>query len=399
MPLKSQKSRWWLYGLLICFFLFLGWQFYPKKAPPPRGMMEGAPPVRVAVAIRQNVPQFLTGLGTVQPSGDVLVQSRVSGQLIGLHFREGQRVEAGQLLAEIDPRPFQAELDKARGALEKDRAQLDNAKRDLTRYARLVKGDYIAEQQYQNQKALARQWEGAVEADRAAVEAAALQLEYSRIVAPISGRLGLRAVDEGNQITANDPAGIVRITETTPCDVLFTLPDSQLGLVMEELHKREANPDLPPLPVQAWDKENKTLLATGELVSMDNQIDNATGTVRLKARFPNDNYALYPNQFVNIRLLVRVIPMALTVPQASVQLGAKGSYCYKIENEKDGSGNAVFQEITPGIIAGPVQIIEKGLEEGDLVVVDGVDRLRDNIDVHIAATMETPHVDMEAANF
>lgn len=352
-------------------------------------MMGALPPVRIATAITQNVPHYLNGLGTVLPSGDVLVQSRVSGQLLKLHFQEGQRIKAGDLLAEIDPRPFRAELEQARGTLARDKAQLETARRDLSRYAKLAKNDYIAEQQYENQRSLVQQWEGTVEADQAAVDAAALQVEYSRITAPISGRLGLKAVDEGNQITANAPEGIVRITETSPCDVVFTLPEKQVSLITSALRKHELTPGSAPLKVEAWDREDKTLLATGELISLDNQIDSATGTVRLKARFPNTDHHLYPNQFVNARLLVQTIPDAITIPAAAVQLGANGSYCYTIE-EKDGRELAHYQPITPGIIDSGVQIIEAGLKAGAKVVVDGIDRLRNDMPIKIAAQMETP---------
>lgn len=394
-PSTKKRGKYWLIAGIICIAAFVTWHyFFNAPAKMPSMPVGDAPPVRVAKAIRQNVPHFLNGLGTVQPSGEVLVQSRVNGQLNAIHFKEGQRVFAGELLAEIDPRPFQAALDQAKGSLEKDMAQLDNARRDLARYAKLVKGDYIAEQQYQNQRALVRQWEGAVEADKAAVDSAALQLEYSRVTAPISGRLGLRAVDEGNQITANDPGGIVRITEISPCDVVFTLPENQVGIVTQALRKREADPQLPPLLVQAWDREDKTLLATGQLVSLDNQIDNATGTFRLKARFANEDETLYPNQFVNARLLVQVIPDAVTVPTAAVQLGSKGFYCYVIANspENPDQSVAIYTTITPGIIDDNIQIITQGLSAGAEVVVDGIDRLRDNIPVRVAATMETPEI-------
>lgn len=352
-----------------------------------------APPVREAAAISQTVPHYLNGLGTVQPSGDVLVKSRVDGELMKLHFQDGQRVQAGDLLAEIDPRPFQAALGQARGTLERDKAQLDNARRDLARYAKLAKGDYIAEQQYENQRSLVRQYEGTVEADQAAVDSAHLQLEYSSIRAPISGRLGLRAAEEGNQIKASDANGIVRITEITPCDVIFTIPENQVGLVTAALAEREIEPGLPPLRVEAWDREQKRLLDVGELLSLDNQIDNATGTVRLKARFPNTSLQLFPNQFVNARLLARDIPEAVTVPAAAVQLGAKGSYVYVLTQE-DRGGNAVdvahYREVSPGIQAGGAQVIEAGLKPGERVVVDGVDRLRDGMTAKVAATMETP---------
>lgn len=361
-------------------------------------MVGSAPPVRVAEAIEQNVPQFLNGLGTVVPSSDVLVQSRVEGQLLRLHFKEGQRVSAGDLLAEIDPRPFQAALDQAKGNLDRDRAQLENAKRDLARYAKLQKGDFIAGQQYENQRALVRQFEGTVEADKAAVDSARLQLEYSRVTAPLSGRLGLRAVDVGNQIKPNDSEGIVRITETIPCDVVFTLPESQISLVSQALREREKNPALGPLMAQAWDREEKTLLATGQLVSMDNQIDSATGTVRLKARFANANEDLYPNQFVNIRLLARTLKNAITVPAAAIQLGARGSYCYVVEkSEKDGAqiDTAWLRDVSPGISCGEDRVVEKGLKAGDMVVVDGLDRLRNDMRVRVAATMETPRIPEE----
>lgn len=382
-------------GAAICIAAFLIWHFYFGAKSTPPSMAFQAPPVRVAIARVQNVPQFLNGLGTVLPSSDVLVQSRVEGQLLKLHFREGQRVSAGDLLAEIDPRPFQAALDQAQGNLERDRAQLQNARRDLERYARLQKGDYIAGQQYENQRALVKQYEGTVEADRAAVDSARLQLEYSRITAPLSGRLGLRAVDEGNQIKPSDTEGIVRITETIPCDVVFTLPESQIGLITRALRERESNPALGPLMAQAWDREQKVLLATGQLISMDNQIDTATGTVKLKARFPNADESLYPNQFVNVRLLARTLRNALTVPTAAVQLGAKGSYCYTVESaERNGEKTeiALLKNIKPGIISGEIQVIDEGLKAGDKVVVDGIDRLRNDIPVRVAATVETPEI-------
>lgn len=396
-PILSMAPRrrfWWgvCLAAVVLMALMLLWRCGNNGDRGP-GMGADAPPVRVAVAVVQNVPHFLNGLGTVLPSSDVLVKSRVDGQLQRLHFQEGQRVAAGDLLAEIDPRPFRAALDEAEGHLARDRAQLENARRDLARYARLAKGDFIAEQQYENQRALVRQYEGTVEADQAAVDSARLQLEYSRITAPVGGRLGLRAVDEGNQVKSSDAGGIVRITEVSPCDVLFTLPESQVGLVTQALRRREADPALPPLMVQAWDREQKRLLGVGELLSLDNQIDTATGTVRLKARFANADGSLYPNQFVNVRLLVQTLHDAVTVPAAAVQLGARGSYVYLVRKEdRDGQETdvALVREVKPGIAAGRLEVIDSGLAGGDVVVVDGVDRLRDGIRVRVAATMETP---------
>ena len=384
------RRRIYIWLALALAAALIVWRLFFAGGGARPGMSMDAPPVRVATALAQNVPHFLNGLGTVIPSSDVLVKSRVDGQLVRLHFQEGQRVKAGDLLAEIDPRPFQAALDEAQGNLAKDQAQLDNARRDLARYAKLAKGDFIAAQQYETQRALVRQYEGTVEADKAAVDSARLQLDYSRITAPVGGRLGLRNVDEGNQIKSSDSDGLVRITEVSPCDVLFTLPESQVPLVARALREREENPSLPPLPVQAWDREQKHLLAVGSLLSLDNQIDAATGTVKLKARFPNQDGALYPNQFVNARLMVRMLKDAVTIPASAVQLGSRGSYVYVVSKDDKGDEIAHVREVTPGIRTDRLTVIDKGLKAGEVVVVDGLDRLRDGITVKVAATVETP---------
>ena len=385
----SGRRRYFL-PLLLVLVVFVGWRLFFAGGPARKGMNMDTPPVRVAPALAQDVPHFLNGLGTVLPSSDVLVTSRVDGQLQHLHFQEGQRVKAGDLLAEIDPRPFKAALDQARGTLAKDQAQLDNARKDLARYATLAQGNYIATQQFETQRALVRQFEGTVEADKAAVDSAALQLNYSRITAPVSGRLGLRNVDEGNMIKASDSSGIVRITEVSPCDVVFTLPESQVPLVVQALRAHEDDADRKPLPVQAWDREQKHQLDVGGLLSLDNQIDLSTGTVKLKARFPNTAGALYPNQFVNARLQVRVLQNAITVPTSAVQLGSRGAYVYVAAKNDKGQDTATVRPITPGITSNTLTVVEKGLEPGELVVVDGLDRLRDGIAVKVAATAETP---------
>lgn len=385
----SGKRRWVLL-LLLAVVALLCWRLFFSGNQARRGMGMDVPPVRVAVALAQDVPHFLNGLGTVLPSSDVLVTSRVDGQLQRLHFKEGQRVKAGDLLAEIDPRPFQATLDQARGTLAKDQAQLDNARKDLARYAKLAQGNFIATQQFETQRALVRQYEGTIEADKAAVDSAALQLSYSRITAPTSGRLGLRNVDEGNMIKASDTSGIVRITEVSPCDVVFTLPESQVPLVVQALRAHEDDVDHRPLPVEAWDREQKRLLDVGGLLSLDNQIDLSTGTVKLKARFPNAEGALYPNQFVNARLQVRVVKNAITVPTSAVQLGSRGAYVYVAAKNGKGQDAVTVRPVTPGIATDALTVIDKGLEPGDLVVVDGLDRLRDGIEVKVTATAETP---------
>lgn len=440
------RSLFWLAALLA--LAGLAWKFLATGGERPQFGME-APPVRIATAKAQNVPYFLNGLGTVVPSADVLVRSRVDGQLIRLHFQEGIRVKAGDLLAEIDPRPFEASLSQARANLAKDQAQLENARRDLDRYSKLAKGDYIATQQYETQRALVRQYEGTVAADKAAVDSAKLQLEYSRITAPVGGRLGLRNVDEGNQIKSSDAAGIVRITELAPSHVIFTLPEANVPLITRALRERELDPELPPLLVEAWDREQKGILATGELLSLDNQIDTTTGTVRLKAIFANKDRALYPNQFVNARLRVRTMQDAVTVPVAAVQLGARGTYVYVLTRpgeaggakngpatgqggrpggpespgaKRSGKGHAPgagpdsgqagraggpgkggqdgadmrqaqIREVTTSVNTNRVVVIASGLKAGEVVVVDGLDRLRDGAMVRVAASMETPLVE------
>ncbi|WP_297217075.1 MdtA/MuxA family multidrug efflux RND transporter periplasmic adaptor subunit [uncultured Desulfovibrio sp.] len=377
------KSRWVRLALVLLVCILLYRIFWAGDGGGPR-MQADLPPVRVATALAQDVPFFLGGMGTVEPSSDVLVTSRVDGQLWKLHFHEGQRVQAGDLLAEIDPRPFEAELAQARGNLLRDEAQLANARNDLSRYARLVKNDYVSAQQYETQRALVKQYEGTVAADKAAVQAAELQLVYSRITAPVGGRLGLRKVDLGNMVRSTDSEGLVRITEVSPCHVLFTLPENQVQLVRQALLAHEQGAPRPL--VQAWDRENKARLGTGELLSMDNQIDSSTGTVKLKALFPNKDAALYPQQFVNARVLVRMLPQVVTVPTAAVQLGSQGSYVYVLDKDS----KVRLRQVTPGVATNLLTVIDKGLAAGEQVVVDGLDRLRDGIAVSVAATMETP---------
>lgn len=243
-------------------------------------------PVRTAKALAQDVPHYLQGLGTVQPYSDVLVTSRVEGHLMAIHFTEGQRVRAGDLLAEIDPRPYKAALSKAKGTLAQDSAELANARTDRDRYAGLVKKDFVARQTYDTQAAKVRQLEGTVAADKASVESAALDLAYSRITAPVSGKLGLKNYDVGALITANDSTGLVRITEVTPCYVLFTLPERDIPLVTKALYEAgTASGGSAKLPVEAWSRDQKERLAEGSLLTVDNRIDTSTGTVRLKAVF------------------------------------------------------------------------------------------------------------------
>lgn len=383
MTIRMTKAKIILLGALILLMLF--WRFWSGGGGNRNSFGKDTPPVRTTVATVQAVPHYLNALGSVVPSSDVVVQSRVEGQLLAIHFSEGQRVKEGELLAEIDPRPFATALEEAQGRLAADEAQLANAKRDLDRYGQLSKGDYVARQQYESQTALVRQYQGVVKADKAQVESARLQLEYSRITAPSSGRVGLRNVDVGNQVRVSDSNGLVRITEIEPCDVLFTLPEAQVHTVIKAMKQASGA----KLPVQAWDREQKNILARGDLLSIDNRIDTETGTVRLKARFANDDHALFANQFVNIRLRAQLLPDVVTIPSAAVQLGIDGAYVYVLEPEGDKIGIVRRKKVEPGVATAILTVVNKGLTGGEIVVVDGLDRLRDGIKVSVAATMES----------
>ncbi len=336
-------------------------------------------PVSVATALSQDVPHYLQGIGTVTPSADVLVTSRVGGELMEIRFTEGQRVNAGDLLAQIDPRPFEAALGQAKGALARDEAELANARRDAQRYQKLAARDYVARQTYDTQVATVRQLEGTVEADRASVRSAELDLLYSSITAPVSGRLGLRKVDPGTLITANDSTGIVRITEVRPCYVVFPLPEVNVPLITASL----ADGTRPP--VEAWSRGQDACLAVGELLTVDNAIDTQTGTIKLKAVFGNEDERLFANEFVNARLRVRILRDVVTVPPAAVQIGSSGNYIFVIDEE----GTAHRREVTTGLATGAVTVIDKGVAANERVVVDGVDRLRDGAKARVAATAET----------
>lgn len=367
--LTPRRRLFWLGLVLTVALAAFAWTRFSSSGGG-RDVKPSAVPVRAAPVLREDVPLLLSALGTVQPSGSVLVRSRVDGRLMRIHFMEGQRVGAGDLLAEIDPRPFRNALREAQGQLARDAAQLENARRDLARYEQLSKGDYIAEQQVETQRALVRQYEGVVRSDEAQAASAALQLEYSRIEAPMDGRLGLRQVDEGNMIRASDAGGIVRITRTEPADVVFSLPETELPEVLAAY--REAAARGRSLSVRAFDRNQKIPLADGELLSMDNQVDTATGTVKFKARFANSDEALFPNQFVNIRLEVRIRKDATVAPAAAVQLGAQGSFVYVLRE-----GKAHLRLVKTGWRSNDKVVVESGLEPGETVVVDGVDRLRD----------------------
>ena len=323
-------------------------------------------PVGVATAWRGDIPVYLDGLGSVTALYTTTVRTRVDGQLMGIYYREGQQVTAGDLIAEIDPRPFQVQLEQAEGQMARDQALLANARLDLERYRTLVTRDAIPTQVLDTQVATVLQAEATIKTDQAAIDNAKLQLVYCRITAPISGVIGLRQVDPGNIVHASDSTGLVVITQVQPITVVFTLPEDSLPAVVGKLRAGAR------LAVEAYNRDKSRKLASGHLLAIDNAIDTSTGTLRLKAEFENRNSSLFPNQFVNIRLLVEIMHNQVIVPSASVQRGSQGTYLYVVKHDS----TVEFRLVTPGVTEGTDTSITKGLQGGEIVVTDGTDKLQ-----------------------
>jgi len=378
--------RTWLVVLLMgCVVVGAAYALTrPGKGPPgkaPGASAAGVPratPVVTSAARAGDLPVSITALGSVTALNTVTVRSRVDGQLLKVHFSEGQLVRACELLAEIDPSPFQAQLTQADGQLARDMAALQNAQLDLERYRVLVDKEMIARQQYDTQAATVRQAEGAVKADQGQVDLIKVQISYTRITAPLSGRVGLRLVDAGNMVKANDPGGLVVIAQVEPIAVVFAIPEDNLQAILRQYRAGK------PVSVEAFDREGKRKLATGTLAAVDNQIDPATGTVKLKAAYANQDAALFPNQFVNARVLLDVLPNVVLAPSEAIQRGPQGAYVFVVKAD----GTAQMRRLELGPSDGGLVAVKQGLAAGEAVVVDGAEKLQDG--ARVEARERTP---------
>ncbi len=371
-----RKSRAWVWFLLLSAAAFAIYKYYPqvshgaaKSADPAAGMVKRAAPavpVVVATAKTGDLPIYFTGLGSVTAYNTVIIRSRVDGELQNVAFTEGQPVKQGDLLAEIDRRPFEAQLEQAEGQLLRDQAQLENARLDQKRYETLASQGVISRQQSDTQIAAVHQFEGAIKADQGTIDNIKVQLVYCRILSPLTGRIGLRLVDRGNIVHASDATGLASITQLQPIALIFNLAQDFLPEVMKRYRAGQT------LLVEAWDRDLRTKLATGKLLTVDNTIDMATGTARFKAEFPNQDDTLFPNQFVNARLLVDTRHGMVIVPSAAVQHSPTSTFVYVV-----GRDNAVeMRTVVPGPVEGDNASLESGLKSGETVVIDGVDKLQ-----------------------
>lgn len=373
MQLRSLPAAVAMRGLAAVLALSAGCTNAKPAAPAAESAAPRPVAVSVAAAARRDVPVFLDGLGSVVAWKTVTVRAQVDGRLDKVLFKEGQTVRRGEVLAQIDPRPFLAQLHQAEGALARDTALLRNNRLNLERYVNLRKQDLIAPQQADDQQAAVDQYAGAVSVDQAQIEAAKLQLGYAQITSPIDGVTGVRLIDEGNIIHASDPGGLVVVTQLDPIAVLFTLPEDDLPRILARQKEGATQ-------VEAYSREGDQLLGTGELVVIDNQINQSTATVRIKAAFANPARKLWPNQFIKARLLLAVRKDAIVIPAVAVQRGPKGTFVYTVSAEQ----TAIPQPVQLAEISGSLAIITQGLTEATTVIVEGQNQLRPGAPVSVA---------------
>jgi multidrug efflux system membrane fusion protein len=387
------SSRGWLWFLLLLLVGAAVYYFFVqprlKQAPPgnastaPAGSKKGgggAIPVVSATAQKGNIGVYYTGLGVVTPIYTVTIKSRVDGQLMNIHYKESETVHEGDLLVEIDPRPYQVQLEQAEGQQKRDQANLDNAKVDLTRYQKLWSQNAIPQQQLATQEATVKQDEGVLATDQGQIDSAKLNLVYCQIKSPITGRIGLRLVDPGNIVHASDANGLLVITQVEPISVIFTIAEDQLPPVLKKMRAGQR------LLVEAWDRELKNKLTQGSLATHDNQIDQTTGTLKLRAVFDNKDDGLFPNQFVNARLLVERKTGVTLVPNAAVQRNSQTTYVWVVKPDQ----TVTVRQITLGVTEGDQTEIASGLAPGEVVVTDGVDKLQEGNKVNTRGPGERP---------
>ena len=367
-----RSRRWWAIPVVIIVAGLVAWWAWPRAEATVAAGPGKTVPVRVARASAEPLQLRLKAVGTVTPLHSVVVRSRVDGELLRLHFQEGQQVKAGDLLAQIDPRPYEVKLAQAQGTQQQNLAELENAERQLQRYRELQKQNYVSGQELSDQQSKVRQLQGRRISDQASVDEARLQLQYTRITAPVSGRVGLRRLDVGNLVHASDTEGLVTLAQTAPISVLFTVPEPELPALLDAVQAQAG------LPVEAWDRGESKALAQGTLSSVDNRIDTATGTLKLRAQFDNAGLALFPNQFVNVRLQLGEHP-ALLIPDAAVQFGSQGNYVHIVDKDNKAQRRSV--------VLGPADdgrvAVRSGLQAGDQVVIEGIDGLEDGTAVEI----------------
>jgi multidrug efflux system membrane fusion protein len=374
---RRPRMIWWIIGGIVLLVLIVVLARHRAATPATAGRvgMTGPLTVGVASATSGDIPITINALGTVTPLATVTIHPQINGPLVKIAFTEGQMLKRGDLLVQIDPRPYQAAVNQAAGQLKRDQASLANAKVDLERYQTLLAENSVSDQTYATQRATVEQQQATVASDQATLEAAQLNLDYCRITSPVAGLVGLRQVDVGNLMQANATA-IAVVTQLQPMSVLFTVPEDSLSTILQHLR------DGQKLAVDAYDRSLTNKIASGALSNADNQIDTTTGTLKLRAMFDNAKFELFPNQFVNVRLLVDTLHGVIVVPGAAMQQGSSGSYVYAVNADSTVSMRAV----TAGASSGDLISISKGLQAGERVVVDGADQLRDGAHVVVPGT-------------